>query len=96
MFRIPLADINVAFFLVKNEELSKIIKKCKFLDLLVVTEVMIRLVTNNCKYEKDLYILHRERQNGTSRAIPARRLIIVGFRHFKGLRKIKTDFRVNY
>jgi dolichol-phosphate mannosyltransferase len=96
MFQIPLADINVAFFLVKRDELEKIISKCKFLDLLVVSEVMIRLVTNNCLYGSDVYILHRERSNGKSRAIPARKLISVGLSHFKGLRRIKTDFRINY
>jgi len=96
MFQMPLADINVAFFLVRQEELSKVVEKCKFLDLLVVTEVMIRLITNNCRYGSDLYILHRERLNGKSRAIPARRLLSVGYSHFKGLRGIKNDFRVNY
>lgn len=96
MFQIPLADVNVAFFLVKREELEKVITKCKFLDLLVVSELMIRLVTNNCRYGADLYILHRERLNGKSRAIPARKLISVGMSHFKGLRGIKTDFRINY
>ncbi len=96
MFDIPIADINVAFFLVRKDELKKVVTKCKFLDLLVVSELMIRLVTNNCRFGNDIYILHRERHNGKSRAIPIKRLIPVGISHAIGLHNIKKDFRVNY
>ena len=96
MFGIPINDINVAFFLVRKSSLSDIIPKCVFLDLLVVSELMIRLITNNCLFGNDVYILHRQRKDGKSRAIPARKILQVGVSHLIGLRKIKRDFRFNY
>ena len=96
MFGFPISDINVAFFLVRNSRLKTEITKCVFLDLLVVSELMIRLITSNCTYGNDIYILHRERLDGNSRAIPVHKLLSVGISHFIGLRKIKKDFRLNY
>jgi dolichol-phosphate mannosyltransferase len=96
MFGIPINDINVAFFLVKKNKLKDAISNCAFLDLLVVSELMIRLITNNCKYGNDVYILHRQRNDGRSRAIPAHKIVQVGLSHLIGLQKIKRDFRLNY
>jgi glycosyltransferase involved in cell wall biosynthesis len=96
MFGIPINDINVAFFLVKKSKLSDAISKCVFLDQLVVSELMIRLITNNCLFGNDVYILHRQRNDGKSRAIPAHKVFQVGVSHLIGLHKIKKDFRLNY
>lgn len=96
MFGIPINDINVAFFLVKRSKLKDVISKCVFLDLLVVSELMIRLITNNCLFGHDVYILHRQRNDGRSRAIPAHKILQVGLSHLIGLQRIKRDFRLNY
>ena len=95
MFGIFISDINAGFVLIRRKALHEIIDKVQFLDLLVITEVVIRLITNNCRKSEDIYVIHKARSDGRSRALPIRKLPFVMFSHFKGLQLIKEDFRIN-
>jgi glycosyltransferase involved in cell wall biosynthesis len=95
MFGIFISDINAGFVLIRRKALREVIDKVQYLDLLVITEVVIRLITNNCRKSEDVYVIHKARSNGRSRAMPIYKLPFVMYSHFKGLQLIKEDFRIN-
>jgi glycosyltransferase involved in cell wall biosynthesis len=96
MFGLFISDINAAFLLMRRSELSKIIDEVRFLRVLVITEVVIRMLMNNSIKSDDIHILHRKRIGGKSRALPNYKIWIVIFSHLNGLRLIKKDYRVNF
>jgi len=96
MFGLFISDINAAFLLMRRSELIKIIDEVRFLKVLAITEIVIRMLMNNSIKSDDIHILHRKRIGGKSRALPNYKIWIVIFSHLNGLRLIKKDYRVNY
>ncbi len=95
MFGLFISDVNAGFILVRNSQLKQIINEVRFLELLVLSEIVVRLITNNCRRSDEVYVLHRAREGGKSRAIPNHRLPKVVFSHLRGLYLLKDDYRRN-
>jgi len=96
MFGLFITDINAGFLLIRNKPLKQIINEVRFLDSLVISEIAIRLITNNCRKSDDIYVLHRVREGGKSRAIPNYKLPKLIYSHLRGLFLLKEDYRKNY
>ena len=94
LFDIYFYDVNCAFHLIKKNLIDDLSQKINCMPTLINTELLIRATYRN--YEiKQVFIHHRERSHGTSRGIPPNKLLFHSFNAFKGLLKIKHDFRVN-
>jgi hypothetical protein len=61
---------------------------------MILSEIIIRSVLENFKFDKDVYINHRSRSFGKSRATPGLKFLYVGIRQIKGLFEIKRDYRI--
>ena len=96
MFGLFITDINAGFLLMRNTTLKQVIEEVRFLDSLVISEIVIRLITNNCRKSDDIYVLHRAREGGKSRAIPNYKLPKLMYSHLRGLLLLKKDYRKNY
>jgi glycosyltransferase involved in cell wall biosynthesis len=96
MFGLFITDVNAGFLLMRNSQLKQVINEVRFLESLVITEIVIRLVTNNCRKSDDVYVLHRAREGGKSRALPNHRLPKLIYSHLRGLYLLKEDYRKNY
>ena len=94
LFELPVHDVNAAFLLIKNDCLEKVLPTVRILPTMVLSEIIIRCVLENFKFEKDVYIKHRSRSFGKSRATPGLKIILVGVRQIKGLFEIKKDYRI--
>jgi glycosyltransferase involved in cell wall biosynthesis len=94
LFELPVSDINAAFILMKREKLDYILPSARILKHMVISELLIRLVLDNSNFGKDVYILHRARKNGKSRATPGIKFFLIGFSQVYGLFKIKSDYRL--
>jgi glycosyltransferase involved in cell wall biosynthesis len=96
MFGLFITDVNAGFLLMRNSQLKQVINEVRFLESLVISEIVIRLVTNNCRKSDDVYVLHRAREGGKSRAIPNYKLPKLIYSHLRGLYLLKEDYRKNY
>ena len=96
MFGLFIVDVNAGFLLIRNSQLKQIIHEVRFLESLVLSEIVIRLIANNCKKSDEVYVLHRAREGGKSRAIPNHRLPKLICSHLRGLYLLKADYRKNY
>jgi dolichol-phosphate mannosyltransferase len=85
LFELPVSDINAAFLLIRRDFLRTILPETRFLRTMVLSEIIIRSV----------YILHRRRMAGKSRATPGLKLLLVGIRQIRGLFQIKSDYRTS-
>lgn len=94
LFELPIGDVNAAYLLIRQEFLKNLLPSVRLLPTMVLSELMIRSVMANARYEKDVYIMHRARLSGVSRATPTSSLIKVGFRQLRGLFEIKADYRI--
>jgi len=94
LFELPIGDINAAYLLIRREFLKQILPSVRLLPTMVLSELMIRSAMANAKYGKDIYIMHRARLSGVSRATPTSSLIKVGMKQIRGLFAIKADYRI--
>lgn len=95
LFELPIGDVNAAYLLIRKTFLSAILPSVRTLPTMVLSELLIRSVMANARFEKDVYIFHRARISGKSRATPTSSLVRVGFRQLRGLFEIKADYRIN-
>ena len=93
LFEIPIHDVNSAFLLIKRNSLRKILPMIKHLPTMVLSEIVIRCVLENFRFGPDIYIIHRARKFGKSRATPGVKLFIVGLQQIVRLFRIKNDYR---
>jgi glycosyltransferase involved in cell wall biosynthesis len=94
LFDIYFYDVNCAFHLIKKSLAEDLTKRINCMPTLINTELLIRAAYRN--YEiKQVFIHHRERLHGKSRGIPPNQLFFHSFNAFRGLLKIKHDFRIN-
>jgi dolichol-phosphate mannosyltransferase len=96
LFELPVHDVNTAFILVRKSFLDKIIDSIRILPTMVISEMLIRLVLANANFSRDLYVLHRARSSGPSRATPIYSLFKVGIVNVVGLFKMKSDYRTSF
>ena len=94
LFELPISDVNAAYLLIRRDFLQRLLPTVRLLPTMILSELMIRSVMANARYDKDVYIMHRARLSGVSRATPTSSLIRVGFRQLRGLFEIKADFRI--
>lgn len=94
LFELPVSDINAAFLLVRKESLRQTLPHVRFLKTMVLSELVIRLILANSRFDKDIYVLHRSRKNGKSRATPGIKFLLIGASQVRGLFRIKTDLRI--
>lgn len=94
LFELPISDVNAAYLLMRKEFLKKLLPSVRILPTMVLSELMIRSVMANARYDKDVYIMHRARLAGVSRATPTSGLIKVGLKQLRGLFAIKEDYRI--
>jgi len=94
LFELPVHDVNAAFLLIRNDCLKKILPTVRILPTMILSEIIIRSVLENFKFDKDVYINHRSRSFGKSRATPGLKFLYVGIRQIKGLFEIKRDYRI--
>lgn len=93
LFELPVSDINAAFILFRGNILQEILPSVRILKTMVISEIVIRLILNNSEFRRDIYVLHRARLNGKSRATPGLKFLFVGASQIVGLFKIKSDYR---
>lgn len=96
LFELPVHDVNAAFFLIRKTFLDRIIESIRILPTMVISEMLIRAVLANANFSRDLYVLHRAREFGKSRATPFFSLFKVGFLNVIGLFRMKADYRTNF
>lgn len=96
LFELPVHDVNAAFLLIKKDSLFRVLPQVRILKTMVLSEVMIRSVMENMNYGHDVYIKHRPRTSGESRATPGFRIFIVGMKQIRGLFLIKKDYRIKF
>jgi dolichol-phosphate mannosyltransferase len=94
LFELPISDVNAAYLLMRKEFLNKMLPSVRLLPTMVLSELMIRSVMANARFDKDVYIMHRARLAGVSRATPTSGLIKVGLKQLRGLFAIKEDYRI--
>jgi len=93
LFELPVSDINAAFILIRRTVLQEILPSVQILKTMVISEIVIRMILFNSDFRKDIYVLHRARSNGKSRATPGLKFLFVGVSQIVGLFKIKADYR---
>jgi glycosyltransferase involved in cell wall biosynthesis len=94
LFELPVHDVNAAFLLIRNHSLKKILPSVRILPTMILSEIVIRCVLENLRFSRDIYINHRSRSFGKSRATPGLKFLFVGIRQIKGLFEIKKDYRI--
>jgi glycosyltransferase involved in cell wall biosynthesis len=94
LFELPISDVNAAYLLIRQDFLQQLLPTIRLLPTMVLSELMIRSVMANARYEKDIYIMHRARAAGKSRATPTSGLLKVGTKQLRGLFAIKEDYRI--
>lgn len=94
LFELPIGDVNAAYLLIRQDFLRRLLPSVRLLPTMILSELMIRSVMANAKYDKDVYIMHRARLSGVSRATPTSSLMRVGFQQLRGLFEIKADYRI--
>jgi dolichol-phosphate mannosyltransferase len=95
LFELPVHDVNTAFILIRKSSLNKVLPKARILKTMVLSEIVIRCVMENMNYGRDVYIKHRARLQGGSRATPGLKFLFVGLKQITGLFHIKKDYRVD-
>ena len=92
LYNVNYSDINSAFNLVRREVIENLLPQVNVMPTLINTELVLRAELAN--YEiKQVYVLHRQRQIGSSRGLPSWRFAIDSFKALKGLFDIKASYR---
>ena len=94
LFELPVSDINAAYLLIRGSFLKKILVNVRILPTMVLSEIVIRSVLANANFGKDVYVMHRIRKSGVSRATPTHKLFRVGVNQIIGLFRLKEDYRI--
>jgi len=96
LFELPVHDVNSAFLLIRKDSLNILLPQVRILKTMVLSEIIIRAVMENMNYGHDIYVKHRARANGKSRATPGIKFLLVGLKQIKGLFLIKKDYRLKF
>jgi len=96
LFELPVHDVNAAFLLIRKDSLNKLLPQVRILKTMVLSEIVIRAVMSNMNYGLDVYVKHRARSNGNSRATPGIKFLAVGLKQIRGLFLIKRDYRIKF
>jgi len=94
LFELPISDVNAAYLLIRQDFLRGLLPTLRILPTMILSELMIRSVMANARYGKDVYVMHRARLSGVSRATPTSSLMRVGYQQLRGLFEIKADYRI--
>jgi len=94
LFELPVSDINAAYLLIRGTFLKRILVNVRILPTMILSEIVIRSVLANANFGKDVYVMHRIRKSGASRATPTQKLFRVGVNQIIGLFRLKQDYRV--
>ncbi len=86
-------DINSAFRLMKAEVVRDVLPKVTCMPTLLNAEFLLRTELENYQI-KQVYVLHRRREFGSSRGLPLHRYLVEGVRAVLGLFCIKVSYRV--
>lgn len=96
LFELPVHDVNAAFLLIRKDSLNILLPQVRILKTMVLSELIIRAVMENMNYGQDVYVKHRARSNGKSRATPGIKFLATGIKQVKGLFLIKKDYRIKF
>ncbi len=94
LFELPVSDLNAAFLLMRAELLRELLPSVRILRTMILSELIIRAVMHNASFGRDIYIFHRARESGKSRATPGIKYLMTGLSQIRGLFQIKSDYRI--
>jgi len=92
VFDIHYSDINSAFRLSKKSLVEELIPRCQCMPTLLNAEFLIRTELENYAI-KQVRIIHRARRFGSSRGLPPMRYLLESYRAYRGLLKLKSNYR---
>jgi dolichol-phosphate mannosyltransferase len=92
IFDIHYSDINSAFRLMRRELVRELVPRINHMPTLLNTELLLRAEMENYKI-RQVHVIHRKRKFGVSRGLPPTRFLREAATAYRGLLKLKSDFR---
>jgi dolichol-phosphate mannosyltransferase len=92
VFDIHYSDINSAFRLMTRELVQHLLPETNRMPTLLNAEMLVRAELENYSI-KQVRVVHRQRRFGVSRGLPPFRFLSESYAAYRGLLKLKLDFR---
>jgi dolichol-phosphate mannosyltransferase len=91
-FDVHYSDINSAFRIMRADMVKELLPRLKCMPTLINAELLLRAELDN-RSIKQVHVVHRRRQKGKSRGLPAGRFVGESMAAYRGLSELKLEYR---
>lgn len=93
LFDVHYSDINSAFRIMKTDLVKELLPRLHCMPTLLNAELLLRAELDN-RSIKQVHVIHRHRQTGVSRGIPPGRFLKESLAAYRGLCKLKSEYKL--